>query len=811
MTRRFVKIALCLFCVSLSGVSTGQEIRKGKVITCDDIGLPSHRFHLPAPVLKSKIDAVKNGRTNATSTIEVQYSGFSEEAKTAFQFAVDIWESLIISDVPIRINASWAVSSNSNNLGSATSDEARNFEGAPLKDVWYPIPIAEKLARKSLNSENSFDIIANFNAGRDDWYFETDGNTPSGQFDLVTIVLHEIGHGLGFRASMFVFNGNGNWGTGDLNGDPIIFDTKLENSTGQELLDENLFPNNSSELADQLTGNSIVFNSPIAFAETNGLPRIYAPQPYNPGSSISHLDENNYSGTVNSLMTPFAAPSEAMHDPGPLTLFMFADMGWVHTFIDHEALVDQETTIPAIEINITSDSAIVDNTMMLLYSTDNFATTNEIVMTAGGTAGAFTANIPNPSPDTEVKYYFSVKDVTDRIFTNPSAGQSDAYSFFFGDDVIAPSISHEAIGDITIDDTIIPINATVTDNIGVDTVFVRYSINGTDQMPFGLEQQADNMYTGSFDFSGGAIGAGDIIRYAIVAEDASLQNNEGAFPNAGNIAFNVRVFDPQASYNNDFENSEDDFESDGFTIETPQGFTNNAYHSQHNYENATADEVDYILELRFPVIVRAEDANIIFDEVVLVEPGDNDFVVVEGSSDDGATWLPLIEKYDASDKALWLDYYNSDVDEGNSEAVGTLNFFANRTIDMLQTFSAGENIKVRFRLHANNVNNGWGWAIDNLDIQGQVTGINDPKILSDIAVFPNPTTSDLLNFKLPFIQAPNQFSILIQELSGKTVRKISYDKFEPTGSVSVEGLNKGFYLVTFVVGENRFTKRVIKY
>ncbi len=811
MSRRFLKIVLCLFCLTICGATVGQEIRKGKVITCNDEGLADHHFHLPARFVKSHQKSAKNTRTNATSTIEVQYSGFSEEAKTAFQFAVDIWESLIISDVPIRINASWAVSSNSNNLGSATSDEARNFDGAPLKDVWYPIPIAEKLARKSLNSENSFDIIANFNAGRDDWYFGTDGNTPSGQFDLVTIVLHEIGHGLGFRSSMFVFNGNGNWGTGDLNGDPIIFDTKLQNSTGQDLLDENLFPNNSSELADQLTGNSIVFDSPIAFAETNGLPRIYAPQPYDPGSSISHLDENNYSGTANGLMTPFAAPSEAMHDPGPLTLFMFADMGWVHTFIDHDALVDQETDIPTIEINISSDSALVESSVTLHYSIDNFATTNDVVMTPGGSQGLYTAEIPNPAPNTEVDYFFSVDDVTDRTFQSPTEGQSEAYSFFFGDDVTPPSIIHEAIGDITIDNTIVPIATTVTDNIGVDTVFVRYAINGNDQMPFGLEMQPDNSYTGNFDFSGGIISAGDVISYAIVAEDASLQSNQGSFPNVGNVSFSVRVFDPQNSYDNDFENSEDDFESDGFTIDTPQGFINNAFHSEHNYQNAAVDEVDYILELRFPIIVRDEDANIVFDEVVLVEPGDNDYVVVEGSNDDGATWQALLPQYDAGDKSLWLDYYNSDLDEGNSEAVGTLNFFANRTIDILQTFDAGENVKIRFRLHANEVNNGWGWAIDNLDIQGQVTGISDLATLEKIELFPNPTVSDLVNYRLPIENVTNQFSVLIQELSGKTVKRIDPSRYEQNGIVSLAGLDKGFYLITFIVDQNRYTKRVIKY
>ena len=43
------------------------------------------------------------------------------------------------------------------------------------------------------------DLTASFNSNdKVNWYYGTDGNTPSGQFDFVTVVLHELGHGLGF-------------------------------------------------------------------------------------------------------------------------------------------------------------------------------------------------------------------------------------------------------------------------------------------------------------------------------------------------------------------------------------------------------------------------------------------------------------------------------------------------------------------------------------------------------------------------------------------------------------------------------------
>ncbi|MFZ6000215.1 MAG: hypothetical protein ACOYW3_06865, partial [Bacteroidota bacterium] len=43
-----------------------------------------------------------------TANIEVTYQGFSPEAQAAFQAAVEIWETLLTSDVTIHILARWA-------------------------------------------------------------------------------------------------------------------------------------------------------------------------------------------------------------------------------------------------------------------------------------------------------------------------------------------------------------------------------------------------------------------------------------------------------------------------------------------------------------------------------------------------------------------------------------------------------------------------------------------------------------------------------------------------------------------------------
>ena len=67
-------------------------------------------------------------------------------------------------------------------------------------DLWFPEALADKRAGRDLAAGEP-DIITRFNSHEDaNWYFGTDGNTPSGKTDFVSTVLHEIAHGLGFTS-----------------------------------------------------------------------------------------------------------------------------------------------------------------------------------------------------------------------------------------------------------------------------------------------------------------------------------------------------------------------------------------------------------------------------------------------------------------------------------------------------------------------------------------------------------------------------------------------------------------------------------
>ena len=175
-----------------------------------------------------------------------------------------------------------------------------------------------------------------------DWYYGLDGQPGEDQFDFVSVVLHEIGHGLGFYASFRIDESTeeAEYGLGDDN-IPTIFDApifslqKTGNTENPEyewkrLVDEDEFSNPPTELAEAITGIKLFWYG-LETAEANGGRRavlLWAPEEHS-RSSVAHLDYDAYPpGTPNELMSPFMGKEMSIHEPGPLMLAMLDDMGW---------------------------------------------------------------------------------------------------------------------------------------------------------------------------------------------------------------------------------------------------------------------------------------------------------------------------------------------------------------------------------------------------------------------------------------------------------------------------------------------------
>lgn len=295
-------------------VSTMHDHALCEAQGCDGYtGIPEDHFlFIPPP----------SGLRSSSANINVTYNNFPPAAEAAFQYAVNIWAGQISSDVTIEVEATWA-SLGANILGSASpSTVHRNFTGAPNSGVYYPAALANQLSNNDLDA-NAIDITCNFGSDNN-WYFGLDGNVPPGAYDFVTVVLHELCHGLGFIGSA---NVAGNTGFLGQSGSPFVYDTFInDNNTGGSILDLNSATN---ALANALTGGGLVWAGANGLAATISPPGIYAPSNWEPGASFSHLREDMYlTGDLNALMTPNLNTGEAIHNPGPIVMGMFADMGW---------------------------------------------------------------------------------------------------------------------------------------------------------------------------------------------------------------------------------------------------------------------------------------------------------------------------------------------------------------------------------------------------------------------------------------------------------------------------------------------------
>ena len=196
----------------------------GATILINNVDAPGIGFNDPTPV------APVGGNPGTT---------LGQQRLNVFEFAADVWGNILDSDVPIVVQGSFqplACTPTSGTLGSAgTIQIFANFPGAAFTLTWYPSSLANKLAGFDLTPgpfdpgllQPPFndDIVARFNGDIGvnpncltglNWYNGLDHNQAGNEFDLLAVVLHEIGHGLGFANFINENNGTGPLGLPDI-------------------------------------------------------------------------------------------------------------------------------------------------------------------------------------------------------------------------------------------------------------------------------------------------------------------------------------------------------------------------------------------------------------------------------------------------------------------------------------------------------------------------------------------------------------------------------------------------------------------
>ena len=261
----------------------------------------------------------KVGKLEKKSKIIVKYNNFPEWTKVQVQAAVDVWAANFESSVPIYIDATWGRSSSYSVLGSARPGSYfSNFKGAPDSSLWYPSALANALAGKDLDGDNP-EMIITVNSLAS-WYRGTGVGPSKTEYDLQSVILHEMAHGLGFLSTDSY---DDFFGYGSID-QPTPFDAYVQTGDGRRLSD---LPSPSLELGEALT-SKLVWSGQQGIAANGGVkPLLYSPKKYEDGSSVSHLDEATFSSAgPDAVMSPNLDAGEIFHEPGPLLLAMMQDL-----------------------------------------------------------------------------------------------------------------------------------------------------------------------------------------------------------------------------------------------------------------------------------------------------------------------------------------------------------------------------------------------------------------------------------------------------------------------------------------------------
>jgi hypothetical protein len=250
-----MRTSLRLFTLTLAILLTATGLFANATITIVNVNAPGVGFNDPTPA------APVGGNTGTTR---------GEQRMIAYRYAADIWEAALDSNVEIRVQAQFT-SLGAGVLGSAGASRgfinftpAEGFPGPEQADMIYHSALADKVAGREVDTNPTprVDINTNFSTNFD-FYLGLDGNHGT-QNDLVAVLLHELGHGLGFASFA---NGN----TGALNAGVFndVYTNRLyDDQTGLFWMQ---MANNAARATSARNWGRLTFNAPQVSA---GVPRV---------------------------------------------------------------------------------------------------------------------------------------------------------------------------------------------------------------------------------------------------------------------------------------------------------------------------------------------------------------------------------------------------------------------------------------------------------------------------------------------------------------------------------------------------------
>jgi hypothetical protein len=209
--------------------------------------------------------------------------------------------------------------------------------------------------------------------------------------------------------------------------------------------------------------------------------------------------------------------------------------------IAHTPLPNTENLTGPYVVNciVTSEGLPIIPAQTKLFWTRGTTFTDSIVMT--NTSGNnYTTNIPGNGSQANYRYYIKAMDNGGFIGTAPSGAPVNYYSFTAGADTVKPVIVHTQIPPTPKSYWPISVSASVTDNIGLDSVWVEWFKNTPSPIKeFKLTLSSGNIFSAIFNSINSDVVVGDQIYYVIKAKDNSANHNTTQLPATGYYSFPI--------------------------------------------------------------------------------------------------------------------------------------------------------------------------------------------------------------------------------------------------------------------------------
>ena len=359
----------------------------------------------------------------------------ADQVKKAITYACSIWANAVKGSCPIAMSITFTDEFSSIYTLADSRTPPSNLDNGIL----YQSTLYNQMQGKDAFPSN-YDVTLRFNTNFTDanwcknnfgvdatYYFGLDKKVGAYQQDFVTVVLHEICHGMGFAGNIayapgYWYHGcfiwtqvDGGW-VGDAYDYPNVFSRYLScNGT-------RLTAMSWSDRAAAVVSNNLYWDGPNVKKLNNGnRVKMYAPTTYQGGSSVSHWDDvvmNSY----DVFMT--WQHHYPLHEVAPLEKMMMKDLGWT--------LTDDTPAKPDVPTNVSATKGTIVGQVDVTWSAVSGATSYNVYRStsASGTysqvkTGLTSCKYEDKSVSGTTTYYYKVAAVN-------SAGTSAQSSYAYG-------------------------------------------------------------------------------------------------------------------------------------------------------------------------------------------------------------------------------------------------------------------------------------------------------------------------------------------------------------------------------------------